>query len=205
MRRWTVLLTALALVALPTLFLIGGCGGADEGGVKTYENQEYGITFDYDAGTFTATDEADTSSNVGNEGAFKVAYFDKDGAKTDGEYRDGFIVTVYELSQTITADMMPLVKTELESMLPDLAAGLGADTQIEPLTDVTVGTVPGYTTEATYTMGGADIKASLYFLVAGDLEYQVTFQAAAESWDALEPQFRTVIDSMRFGPDAAGE
>lgn len=191
-RRVTATLIAVAmLISLAA----SACGGG--GGSKTYSNDTYRFSLTYDSAQFVETTDTSTQGSVGNGGAFSVGFMDPNGTKSGDTYRDGVLVTVYKLNTKVTEAMLPLVKSELEKLLPQLASSLGSDTKIGTLAQADVNGTKGYQADATYTMDGAPFKARLYFLINGELEYQVSLQAADKRWAELEPKFQEIIDSFK--------
>jgi len=192
MRKTTLVVVALAVVGALGVGLLAGCGG----GVPTYTNDDYGISFDYDSGVFTETSDTTAAGSAGGDAVFKVGFFDQSGTKQEDEYRDGFVLNLYQLSTAIDESLMDAVKGELEKLLPQLGEGLGSDADFSSLEAVDVNGTSGFVTNATYTMGGTAFKARMYFLIKGDMEYQLTMQCAESRWSELEPSFQQVVDTF---------
>jgi hypothetical protein len=204
-----------ALIAVTALagLLAGACGGGGESSgsassspqpkPKTYTNETYRFSLTYDSSQFTETSDTSTQGGAGSSGVFSIGFMDPNGTKSGDVYRDGTLVTVYKLNTTVTESMLPLVKTELEKLLPQLATSLGSDTTMGTLAEADVNGTKGYTTDATYTMDGTPFKARLYFLINGELEYQVSMQAAETRWTELEPKFQEIIDSFKATPPSS--
>jgi hypothetical protein len=188
----------IAVVALAGL-LVGACGGGG-GGTKTYTSDKYRFSLSYDSGQFTESTSASAQGNTGSGSVFSVGFLDPKGTKSGNDYRDGLLVSVYKLTTKVTESMLPLVKTQLEKLLPQLAASLGSDTKIGSLAAADVNGTKGYQTDASYTMDGTPFKARLYFLINGELEYQISSQAADSRWSQLEPKFQEMIDSFKATP-----
>jgi hypothetical protein len=172
--------------------ILAGCGG----GTTTYTNDEYGVSFDYDGGMFTETSDTSAAGSVGGDAVFKIGFFDTDGTKTGDQYRDGFVLNLYKLNTTIDESLMPAVKDELEKLLPELAKAFGSGADFSSLEAIDVDGTSGFTADATYEMDGTDFKATMYFLIKDDMEYQLTMQGAASRWSELEPGFQQVIDTF---------
>jgi len=190
-------ITALAVATLALLAgvtVLASCGG----GPTTYTNEKYGFSLVYDSSVFQeAEDAAISSSNAGPGSVYNVGFADPDGTMIDDRARDGLLVSVYQLNATITPELMPAVQEELEKLLPRLEQALGQDGSIEDLEPVTVNGVEGFTAPASYVEEGTKFRAVMYFLISGDLEYQVQAQAAASRWGELEPYFTDMIDSFQ--------
>lgn len=197
----------IARAAVPILtlavvgFLLAACGGGS-GGMKTYANDTYRFSLSYDSGTFTEASDTSAQGSAGGSSVFDVGFVDKSGTKVSGEYRDGVLLSVYKLSTKVTASMMPLVKDELDKLMPQLIESLGSDGKIGALQDAEAGGVQGFSADATFSMDGVPFRARLYFLINGELEYQITLQAADDRWTDLEPKFQQVIDSFTATPAA---
>jgi len=197
----------IARAAVPILtlavagFLLAACGGGS-GGVKTYANDTYRFSLSYDGSTFTQTSDTSAQGSAGGSSVFDVGFVDKNGTKTSDEYRDGVLLSVYKLTTNITPSMMPLVKGELGKLMPQLLESLGSDGEIGALQDAEAGGVQGFSADATFSMDGVPFKARLYFLINGELEYQITLQAAEDRWADLEPKFQQVIDGFTATPAA---
>jgi len=191
--RKSQLVAALVAVAALTGLLVGACGG----GIKTYSSDTYRFSLSYDSGQFTESTDTSAQGSTGGGSVFSVGFMDPSGTKSGDTYRDGMVVSVYKLTTKVTESMLPLVKTELEKLLPQLASSLGSDTKIGSLEAADVNGTKGYQAEASYTMEGTPFKARLYFLINGELEYQVSMQAADARWSELEPKFQEVIDSFK--------
>jgi hypothetical protein len=192
MRKTLVLVLVVAALVASAAMLLAACGG----GTATYTNDEYGFSFDYDSGMFTQTDDTSAAGSVGGNSVFTTGFFDKNGTKSDDQYRDGFVVTLYKLNVTIDESMMPAVQAELEKLLPELGKAFGSGAEFSALEEVTVNGIPGFTADATYEMEGTSFKATLYFLIKGNMEYSLNMQGAEDRWSELEPGFQQVIDTF---------
>jgi len=186
------LATVIAAAALAVL--AAACGG---GGSTTYTNKDYKFSVTYDSSLLTESTSTSAAGAAGGKSVFDVGFVDPKGTKIGGKYRDGMIVSIYKLTQTVTDSMLPLVKTELEGILPQLKAALGGNATLGSLTDVNVNGAKGFASDATFTWSGTAFKAKVYFLIKGNLEYQATAQAAESRWSDLQPVFKTMMDSFK--------
>jgi hypothetical protein len=193
-RRRFMVLAAAALVGSLVVLAAAACGG---GGPTSYVNKDYKFQLTYDSGLLGESTSVSTSSEAGGKSVFDIGFVDPKGTKTGGVYRDGLIVSVYKLTQTVTDSMLPLVKTELEGILPQLQQSLGSGTALGPLAQIDINGIKGFSSDATFTMDTVPFKATLYFLINGDLEYQVTAQAAESRWSTLGPVFKTMMESFK--------
>ena len=204
MRKTMLAVVALAAVAALAVGLAAGCGG----GTTTYTNDEYGFSFDYDSGTFTENDDV-SSESAGGDSAFRVGFADEDGTKQDDQYRDGFLVNVYELGVNLddypVEEALPQLRDEVENLLPQLGSAFGTSATFGSLDDVDRDDSMGFKADVTYDMDDAPFKARMYFLFSGDKEYQITFQSAEDRWSELEPKFQEVIDSFTISSSGSAE
>lgn len=199
MRMRLLAAATVVLIASLTVGVLAGCGG----GTTTYSNDEYGFSFDYDSGVFTESTDTSAAGSAGGDSALTVGFFDENGTKQGDQYRDGFLVNIYTLNVTVDESLLPAVKDEIEKLLPELGKAFGSGATFSDLTEVKAGTVMGFKTDSTYEMEGTPFKATMYFLISGATEYQLTFQAAEDRWSELEPSFTQVIDSFQVGGSGA--
>lgn len=194
MRKTMRLVLAMAAFAALAVGLVAGCGG---GGTTTYTNDKYAFSFDYDSGMFTETSDTSALGSAGGDSVFKTGFFDENGTKTNDQYRDGFLINIYKLNVKIDASLMPAVQQELEKLLPELGKAFGSGADFSALKAVEVGGTSGFSTDATYDMDGTAFKATMYFLIKDDIEYQITMQGAESRWSELEPGFQQVVDTFK--------
>lgn len=194
MRTRTVIIIAVVTLAILAVALVlSGCGG----GPTTYTNAKYNFSLVYDSSVLQETTNASSSSTAGASSVFEVAFADPNGTKIGGKARDGMLVSVYKLNTTITPAMMPLVQKELEKIIPQLEQGLGKNASISAIQPVTVNGTNGFQASAKYTEGGTAFKADLYFLISGDLEYQLQCQSAVSAWGKMQPHFKDMVASFK--------
>ena len=80
--------------------------------------------------------------------------FDTDGTQVGGQYRDAFLVNVYELNTEITEENLDAVQAELEqSVIPQLEQS-SENMQISELSPVTVSGLNGFEADATFDVEG---------------------------------------------------
>jgi hypothetical protein len=170
--------------------------------VTTYTSDKYAFSFQY-APPFE--EKSDTSWDAQSEAssADTVAVFDTDGTQVGGQYRDAFVVNVYQLNTEITDENLDQVATELEqSVIPQLEQS-SEDMQISELVSTEVNGLKGFQADATFTVEGTPMTSTLYFLFDGDLEYQLLTQSATDRWEELQPTFDTMVNSFQVNADAA--
>lgn len=170
--------------------------------VQTYASDKYGFSFQY-APPFEQQDDTSWQAQSGASSADSVAVFDTEGTKVGGQYRDAFVVNVYELNVSITDENMADVKSELEqSVIPQLEQS-SADMQISELTPTTVSGLNGYQADAQFSVEDTPMTSTLYFLFDGNIEYQLLTQAASDRWEELAPTFEQMVNSFSVAPTAA--
>jgi hypothetical protein len=188
---------AVAIVVVAALAVLAAACGGGGGGPTTYTSKDYKFQLTYDGSMLTQSTSLSSAGAAGGTSVFDVGFVNPKGTKSSGEYRDGLIVSVYKLTQTVTDAMLPAVKTELEGILPQLEAALGSDAKIGSLTAVDLAGIKGFSADATFTLDKIPFKATLYFLINGNLEYQVTTQAAQDKWATMEPVFKSAMESFK--------
>jgi hypothetical protein len=198
-----------AVAAVVLIFAMAGCssevsvGGGPgdtvaeqvEVDAQTYTSDMYGYSFDYGP-PFEPQDEVTTDASGGGNAAESAAVFDVDGTQIDGQYRDAFVVNVYELDAEITPDDLDQVGAELEqSVIPQLERSSDS-MKIGEITPVSVNGLPGYQADGTFMVGETAMNTRLYFIFDGAVEYQLLTQSASDRWADLEPTFRQMVDSF---------
>ena len=184
---------AIVVVAVALIVFVAACGG----GPTTYTSKDYKFQLTYDTGVLTESTSLSSAGAAGGTSVFDVGFVNPKGTKSSGEYRDGLVISVYKLNATVTDAMLPAVKTELEGVLPQLQQALGTDAKLGSLSAVDINGVKGFSSDATFTLDKIPFQATLYFLVNGNLEYQVTAQAAVSKWATMQPVFKTTMDSFK--------
>lgn len=194
MRTRTVTTMAIATLALVAIVLVlAGCGG----GPTTYTNSQYHFSLVYDSSVFQETTNGSSDVTAGASAAAHVAFADPNGTMVGGKARDGLLVSIYKLNTTITPAMMPAVQKELEGILPQLQKSLGKNGSIGSIKAVTINGTKGFEAPARYVEGGKAFKADLYFMISGNLEYQLQCQAAVSTWSKMDPYFKDMVASFK--------
>lgn len=170
--------------------------------LQTYTSDQYGYSYQY-AAPFELKPDATLDASTDKGAAETSAVFDTDGAKVNGQYRDAFMVSVYQLNTTIDESNIDQVATELEqSVLPQLQKSAD-NMQYGQLTSTDVNGIPGYQVDATFDADGTPMKTTLYFLFDGQTEYQLLTQATADNWDQLQPNFEQMVNSFTVSAGAS--
>jgi len=203
-RRPTSMVVTIVLLPLVLGLVPAGCSagfdlscGETTSETKTYVDEDYGYSFQYPGDWIVQQGgTADVTAGSGSEGG--VSVYDPDGAVAGDYYIDLFQVSVYELAVAVEESMMSEIKSEVESMLNDLEAQ-GGWTRTEDLSDASVNAIDGYRVTYTSTTDGTPTTSTFYFLFAGDLEYQLTLQAATENWEEKQPEFEAIVAGFQPG------
>lgn len=203
-RRPMSMVVAIVLLPLILGLVPAGCSagfdlscGETTSETKTYVDEDYGYSFQYPGDWIVQQGgTADVTAGSSSEGG--VSVYDPDGAVAGDYYIDLFQVSVYELAVAVDESMMSEIKNEVESMLNDLEAQ-GGWTRTEDLSDASVNAIDGYRVTYTSTTDGTPTTSTFYFLFAGDLEYQLTLQAATENWEEKQPEFEAIVAGFQPG------
>ncbi|MFH0916388.1 MAG: PsbP-related protein [bacterium] len=187
----------LAGVLLSAAILAGACG-SPASGVKTYTDADYGYSFQYPASwEVQEGDSADVTA--GGSAAGSVGVYDPDGAVAGDTYIDLAQISVYKLNATIDDSMMPAIKTEVEAVLASLESQASDMKTVEALAETNTSGMSGFKVTYSFSKNGAPTTSTLYFLFSGNIEYQLTLQAADTNWEAKRPAFDALVASFKPG------
>jgi hypothetical protein len=197
-----LLVFALALWPAAVLAACGDGGGESKGaapetaspGTTVYRSEEYGVSLTYDE-RFSRMDEAAAQAEGGGNAVLSVGFFDKDGTVAGDSYVDGLLLTVYQLKRAVNPADVPGLKKEFEALVDELEAKLEQAT-MGPLEEVVVNGTPGFGVVYAFQQDEVELAAVSYFLVKGDLEYQITAQSSRASWEQVQPLLRQAMDSI---------
>lgn len=195
----------IVLLVLAMALVLPGCSadfnlscGDAETAAKTYTDADYGYSFQYPGDWVVQQgDSADVTGGSGSESGMSV--YDPDGTVAGDSYIDLFQVSVYELTVTVDESVMPEIRSEVENLLTDLETQSDDWTKIEDLSDATVGGMDGYQATYGFTTDGTPTMSTFYFVFAGDIQYQLTLQAATETWEERQPEFESIVASFKPG------
>lgn len=195
------MVAALTLLVVAMLVSLTACGDGSSsgGGTATYTDSTYGYSFEYPE-TWKLQEGSEADVSAGGAATASVGVFDPDGAKVEQTYIDMMQVSVYELSVTVDESIMPEIKSEVENVLASLQSQAGDIETIAPLAETKVAGMDGYSVTYSFAKNEAPVTSTLYFLFSGNLEYQLTVQAADENWDANQPVFDAMLGSFQPGP-----
>jgi hypothetical protein len=199
--RRSVILTVLALALIAMLAALTACGddSSSGGGNQTYTDENYGYSFEFPE-SWKLEEGGNADVSAGGSSAASVGVYDPEGAVAEETYIDMMQVSVYELSVTVDDSIMPQIKGEVETVLESLESQAGDIETLAPLAEAEVGGMSGYSVTYSFAKNGAPVTSTLYFMFSGDIEYQLTVQAADENWEANRPVFDAILGSFEPGP-----
>jgi hypothetical protein len=161
---------------------------------KFYTNDQYKFGFDYPR-TWEINADIAKQASAGSSAVFNVGAFDPNGTVINNTQVDGVVVSVYKLKATVDTTTMDELRAEIETGIDQLQQAQNAKT-LEPLTSVTINGLQGFSVTYSFPFGDQQAISTLYLLFKGDVEYQVTLQAAEALWQQIQPQLRLVINSF---------
>lgn len=210
-RRIPIILVAALMAALSFVAATAGCGQSTTSTTapttattatssptvdsKAYQDSTYGFSFQYASG-WQIKKDVSMEAGSGSGPVYSMGVFDPEGTVTNDILRDGVVLSLYKLNVTVDDSMMGDLRTEVESVVADLETQQEGLKTLEPLQDVSVGGIPGFKVTYSFPADGVSLVSTLYFLFAGNLEYQVSLQSAESRWDELKPSFAAVTQSF---------
>lgn len=150
----------------------------------------------YDAGTVISPDSAPKDIPGAQDIAKQL---------TSGEsiHPTTFSVSVFPIGEAVTAANLAEAKSELQQpVMTNLAKELTqAGSSLGPLQDTTVAGRPAFVTEVNPGKSPADepslqLKTRIYWVFAGQDQYQITEQAPESQWPQVEKVFDTMLSSV---------
>ncbi len=189
----TCLLLPLALAACSGSVNIGS--SPSPSGPVTYTDPEYGYSITHDA-QFTKGESSDSVPAAGSSAVSGVIFADEDGTLASDTYLDAIKVSVYKLARSVKPDEVPGLKAELQGTVDDMLASMQNAEVIEPLTEVEVNGVPGFSVKYSFEDLGEQLTIASVFLFDGDREYQIATQSASGRWAELQSAFDEAVQSF---------
>jgi hypothetical protein len=122
---------------------------------------------------------------------YAIAFADKDGPLVNDQYANGLRVAVIGLDQAIKAKDVPKLQKALQQSLEKMVAAL-------PDGKLTSKVTPGYSVDYQYSKGGEQLTCTLYLLVKGKNEFDLTTQAVSADWDSLKGTLQETVQSFTF-------
>lgn len=198
---------SLVILLLVAGFLPAGCSadfslscGEDQTGTTTYTDSRYGYSFQY-PGDWVVQEGDAAEITEGNSSNGGMSVYDPDGTVVGDYCIDLFQVSVYELNLTVDESMMPEIRNQVDDMLKGLETQTGDWTRVDDLSEVTVGGARGYKTTYDFTTETTPTTSTFYFLFVGDIQYQLTLQAATDAWDERQSDFEAILASFQPRPE----
>ncbi len=207
--RSTITALVLALALTAATLLPAACGTSDEGGsgtgsgagdgatgTATYRSDEYRFTLEYPADWNESRSES--AGEAGSDTVFDVAFADPDSTVVGDVATDGVQVGVYKLAREVAPEEVPQLKAEFQGIVDQMMGSLDEGTIKDPLGEVELNGVPGFGFSYTYSNQGTPVRASVFFLVKGAYEYQITAQASTDRWNEVAPELEATAMSFRI-------
>jgi ABC-type Fe3+-hydroxamate transport system substrate-binding protein len=192
---------ALAALAMALAIALAACGGgsggsgsggsASGGGEKTeYTNAQYGFTLMYGEPLSVVT----LTPTSGEQ--YAIAFADKDGPLVNDEYANGLRVSVIGLDQAIKARDVPKLQKALQQSIEKMVTGIPDGKLTSKVAPIDINGTPGYSVDYQFTKGGEQLTCTLYILVKGKNEFDLTTQAVAADWDSLKGTLQETVQSF---------
>jgi hypothetical protein len=197
LKRLGLLTLSLALLTV----LLAACGSTDGATTstkgppapKTYTNEQYRFTMTYD-GRFTEGPATDAGATRGN--VFLIAFPDANGPTAKDSYADGLQVNVYRLPRKVRPGEVPALKGDVAKAAKSIVSALPGGRMEEPVDDIVIKGVPGFTFSYSYVENGTPVRATSNFLYKGQYQYTLTGQATADTWDSMQPGLESALLSF---------
>lgn len=187
-----VMIAAIAVLAAIAALsgALAGCGASD----RIYTDPTYGYSLAYP--TDWEVQEGSSDVTAGGKVAGNVGVYHTKGTKVGDTYVDLAMVMVYSLNFTVDDPWATEIQTELEGVLSSLEDQITGAQVERALSQTTMAQLKGYTITYTFTKDGTPMRSTLYFVFDGNLEYELTEQAAVSAWDATKPALDGIIASF---------
>ena len=98
---------------------------------------------------------------------------------------------------------LPLLEQALQQSIADGPAQYDYFQVLEPVHEVETGGAIGLSVTARVTWEERVMVQRLFVCTANHCLYQFSFQTDDADWDAYEPLFDDVVDTISFGPQAS--
>ncbi len=171
-----------------------GVAAVPTAATKTFTSEKYRFSFNYRE-PFRLR-RGTTFAGEGGSGAESTAgVFDVTGNRIAGQYRDAFVVNVYELNQAITPGLLPAVRRELRVVIRQLKANTPSMSTTR-LKRTAVNGIPGFRLLARFRVSEVPMRTRMTFLFNDDTEYQLLEQTTKQDWSALQGRLTTMRNSF---------
>lgn len=189
-----VLLVGGAVMPAHAAELRPGVAAVPTAATKTFTSEKYRFSFNYRE-PFRLR-RGTTFAGEGGSGAESTAgVFDVTGNRIAGQYRDAFVVNVYELNQAITPGLLPAVRRELRVVIRQLKANTPSMSTTR-LKRTAVNGIPGFRLLARFRVSEVPMRTRMTFLFNDDTEYQLLEQTTKQDWSALQGRLTTMRNSF---------
>jgi hypothetical protein len=189
-RSIAALLTVTAIMLMG--ILVTACGSS----TKTYLDTTYKYSVSYPVG-WKVQAGGTSEATAGSAAAGTVGIFNPHGTVVDAQYVDVAMIMVYKLNVAVDDPWSETWRTKMDELLTELE-GQATDMKVdEALQQTTLAGLKGYYTSYTFSKSDTPVRSALYFLFDGDVEYELTMQAATAVWDDAKPSFDVMLKSFR--------
>jgi hypothetical protein len=177
---------AVARVRLAFLLvLVAGCGSG--GGDKTFEGDGYSFTY---PGSWEEFENAPSAAATGTVVSSKSFAPERGGS--------GFVITVYRLSSSVTADNIDSIAPEVAAVTEQIFRQAGGQMTARP-TKVTVAGHPGFSAKGTaVTPQGTRVQSRVTLVFDGTTEYFLTCQFTPDAAEEMLKGCNKVLESFEL-------
>lgn len=173
-----IVLLCLAIVVLAAAV---GCGGGDDSGSETFEEDDFAITFEHPS-TFSEIDDVSIASTAG-------AASRADSARGLDE-RNLILVSSYNLQVAVDEENLAQVQEELDAVLSQAAKQELSGARVE------FGGLPGY--EYTFDLEtDPPVRSRFVALFDGMTEYTINCQSTSERRDEMDAACQQALETLR--------
>jgi hypothetical protein len=185
-----------ALLVLGSLAVsVAACG---ESGPKTYSDPDYGFSFQYPGDwRLLEVQPADLPEAVSRS----VGALDPKGSGTDDDFALDFVsVDVFEFGPEsgVSADTL---QAKFASWLATTGSADLSFAVAEDPAPVKIGGLEGYQATYTYNDSGIDVRVTEYWLLSGDVLYDLYTSASEASWESNQATFEAFLDGFKIETD----
>jgi hypothetical protein len=169
-----------ALLLIATAFAAAGCGGGDGGGPKTFDDEEFAITFQYPA-SFEELEDVSIGSTAGAAS--------KETRALGLNEQNVILVDRYDLRVEVTQENLAEVKPEVDRVVSQAAGQELSGEEIE------VGGLPGY--EYVFDLEDPpEARTRFLVLFHGATEYALNCQSTPPQRDEVDAACELVLDTL---------
>ncbi len=177
---------------------LASAGAAAVQGYGNYTDSTFGYSFTYPL-EWQVLQGVSGQGKAGAVSAGSVSVVDAAGSVAGADHVDLMHVSVYGLTAVVDASKLAEVRPEVEAVLADLQSQSSDSKVVEALAETTAAGMPGFKVTLSFTVEGVPVTTLMYFLFSGDLEYQLTLQAATGDWEMKLPALEAIVASFEPG------